>query len=181
MPLDDVFDDVPLGEAEPVLEPVQPVLEVVVLRKRQVAAPPLDLDLRLGQPGRDLGDTLAKGAPLQRRQRPGLPLRDGFALRNERSPSRTQNLVTPTFERERSVKEASIKWQGPGEAGKDAVYGAATLRKLKRGPSDAPPPCRARSDGSTRPSRPPTKGGGTPDREEPELSSFRKPCSTQAP
>jgi hypothetical protein len=85
--------------------------------------------------------------------------RDVFALRNERSSSRTQKFVTLALERERRVKGASIKWQGPGEAGKDAVYGAATLRQRSERATDAPPPHDAPGpkDGSTPPGPPPTR------------------------
>jgi hypothetical protein len=61
--LDDVFDDVALNEAEPVLKPVKPVLKVVVLRERQVAAAPLDL--RLGQPRGDFGRATLRHVPVQ--------------------------------------------------------------------------------------------------------------------
>ena len=63
--MDDVFDDVHLNEAEPVLKPVKPVLEVVVLRERQVTAAPLDLDLRLGQPRGDFGRATLRHVPVQ--------------------------------------------------------------------------------------------------------------------
>jgi hypothetical protein len=55
-----------------------------------------------------------------------------FCAPGQQSSFERKNSSTPPSSEGAASRGPSIKWQGPGEAGKDAVYGAATLRELWR-------------------------------------------------
>jgi hypothetical protein len=80
---------------------------------------------------------------------------DVFALRNERSSSRTQKFVTVAPEPERSVKGGN----GINSESSSGFMPDADLARAREGATDAPLPHRAPGpqDDSTRPDQPPTR------------------------
>lgn len=102
----------------------------------------------------------------------GVPERSDFATVFAGSPegsdvganrrNTTKNLVTPR-PRARAPRQGSRALNGGSAFAGVLVYGVATLRSAERGGNRRSPiPARARSDDSTQPGPPPTKGGGTP-------------------